>query len=437
MNVTRKKGENKKIIKMKIKNNNQMDSTESRKLAKGITLIALVITIIILLILAGVSIATLTGENGILTRASDAKETTEQAKEDELRQLTAIEAATYLEEHEYEDPSGETIVIPAQCAVSQVEGENTLEYGLVIIDKNGNEWVWIEVPSIVMPEGLTFETDEDYTTLITSLKTYTQDYKDDSCSDIWHDGNGKYYGEDGVDLNDASGCGLIYEEYNELYKKMLKSIYENNGFFVGKYEIGSFDTPVTANDIMRKAVIQKGAYPYNWVTKSQAQIISQELAIGDKLSSLIFGIQWDLVLEYVEDNSELTQADLKVDSLSWGNYRDATFLIEPGVKYAIDDTGKMLGNWNIVLEKYEKTLFNLDGRGTIVSTGATGRNSVLNIYDLAGNVWEWTLEKKISGSCVFRGGDFRHLGSKFTAWSRTTANSAYNYYDLGFRAALY
>ena len=46
MNVTRKKGENKKIIKMKIKNNNQMDSTESRKLAKGITLIALVITIL-------------------------------------------------------------------------------------------------------------------------------------------------------------------------------------------------------------------------------------------------------------------------------------------------------------------------------------------------------------------------------------------------------
>ena len=53
------------------------------KESKGITLIALVITIIVLLILAGVTIATLTGDNGILGKANDAKTQTEQAKEDE------------------------------------------------------------------------------------------------------------------------------------------------------------------------------------------------------------------------------------------------------------------------------------------------------------------------------------------------------------------
>ena len=53
----------------------------------GITLIALVITIIVLLILAAVSIATLTGENGILTRATDSKEQTEIAEEKEAIQL--------------------------------------------------------------------------------------------------------------------------------------------------------------------------------------------------------------------------------------------------------------------------------------------------------------------------------------------------------------
>ena len=64
---------------MKNKRNNKqlMNTTE------GITLIALVITIIVLLILAGVTIATLTGDNGILTKAGDAKTQTEQAKEDE------------------------------------------------------------------------------------------------------------------------------------------------------------------------------------------------------------------------------------------------------------------------------------------------------------------------------------------------------------------
>ena len=47
---------------------------ERLKTHKGITLIALVITIIVLLILAGVTIATLTGDNGILTKAQNAKE---------------------------------------------------------------------------------------------------------------------------------------------------------------------------------------------------------------------------------------------------------------------------------------------------------------------------------------------------------------------------
>ena len=62
---------------------------------KGITLIALVITIIVLLILAGVTIATLTGENGILTRASDAKEETIIAQEKE--QIALAQSSSILE----------------------------------------------------------------------------------------------------------------------------------------------------------------------------------------------------------------------------------------------------------------------------------------------------------------------------------------------------
>ena len=58
-----------------------------KQMNKGITLIALVITIIVLLILAGVTISTLTGENGILTRASDASESTKQANAGEQVQL--------------------------------------------------------------------------------------------------------------------------------------------------------------------------------------------------------------------------------------------------------------------------------------------------------------------------------------------------------------
>ncbi len=57
---------------------------------KGITLIALVITIIILLILASVTIATLTGENGIITKAMEAKQKTEEAQIDEQLKLARV-----------------------------------------------------------------------------------------------------------------------------------------------------------------------------------------------------------------------------------------------------------------------------------------------------------------------------------------------------------
>ena len=124
------------------------DAKESRKNKRGekaITLIALVVSIIVLLILAGISIMMLTGENGILQRAGEAGEKTQAAQKEELRRLTQMEAATNLENIEYWDSKGNKAIIPAGFAVSQVEGEKEIDNGLVIIDSEGNEFVWIPV----------------------------------------------------------------------------------------------------------------------------------------------------------------------------------------------------------------------------------------------------------------------------------------------------
>ena len=91
-----------------------------------------------------------------------------------------------------------------------------------------------------MPNGLTFENETDYTTLETALQTYTNDYNESGYTDTWYD-----------------GCGLEEQEYADLKQKMLRSVYENGGFYVGRYEVGSFDTPVNSNDITRRAIIQK------------------------------------------------------------------------------------------------------------------------------------------------------------------------------------
>ena len=408
------KGEEGKNMRNKTNFKQEITLKKERRASKGITLIALVITIIVLLILAGVSIATLTGENGILTRANDAKTNTEQAEEDELRKLTQAEAATYLEEHEYTDVSGEKITIPEKCAVSLVEGENTLENGLVIIDANGNEWVWIEVPESVTTSSTT---DEE---IKNALISYASNYRG-SYADTWY-----------------NGCGLGEQKYADRYSEMLRSIKENNGFFIGRYEVGSFDNPVTSNNNTRQVVIQKGAYPYNYVTCSQAEDLAEGLA-PDKgtTSSLMFGIQWDLVLKYLETKG-VSESELKTNSGSWGNYRDVEFTVEEGNKYAIL-TNWSLGEWNDVPVNYSKPTFDADGNGVLLSTGATERNSKMNIYDLSGNVHEWTLEKSTNTSypCVGRGGGYCYSGSFFPASYRSYGSTSNSYSDVGFRPALY
>ena len=405
---------------MKIKN--------ELKNKKGITLIALVITIIVLLILAGVTIATLTGQNGILTRANDAKTETEQAEEDELRKLTQVEAATYLKEHEYTDVSGEKVTIPAQCAVSQVEGENTLEDGLVIIDKNGNEWVWIEVPKSIYENeeyytnGATNPTSsEDYTNIEKIMQNYATKYRG-SYTDEWY--------------SKAQHGFASADEYNNHKNAMLKSVYENGGFYIGKYEVGigedtyrNYGTKYTTkHPIDETPVIQQDKYVYNWVRCSQAQELSESLAVGGKTSSLMFGIQWDLVLAYLEANG-VSENDLKVNSGSWGNYSNEAFDITRG-KYSTDNGA----NYTTVNGTYPKPASRV-----LLTTGATVRNSKMNIYDLAGNVWEWTLEKSTNTSspCANRGGFCSIDGSDYPASTRFGTSTSYSSSNMGFRPALY
>ena len=391
---------------------------------KGITLIALVITIIVLLILAGVSIATLTGQNGILTQATKSKKETQIASEDELRRLTALEAATNIENTIYKDNSTEeekSVIIPAGFAVSQVEGENTLKDGLVIIDKYGNEWVWIEVPKIITAN---VTTDQD---IENALINYVGEYRATGYSDTWYD-----------------GCGLEKQEYLDKYSDMLQSIKLYGGFYIGRYEVGSFDNPVTSNDNTRKPVIQQGSYPYNYVTCKQAQELSKNLSIEGKTSSLMFGIQWDLVLKYLEVNGDWDTSEnevyyyLNTNSGSWGNYTNVSFPVTEGNKYAIyDHTNDILSNWNIISENYTKPDSGTENR-VLLSTGATKRNSKMNIYDLAGNMIEWTLEKSSSPNtnfCTGRGGSFN--GSDVGVASRNYHNATFSNSIYGFRVTMY
>ena len=307
---------------------------------------------------------------------------------------------------------------------TQVEG-TTLENGLTIQDSKGNQYVWVEVPktSEVYPTaGLnitTFNADE-YTTIETDLHTYTKDYR-----------NGTSYKDEYY--SDAT-TGLTSAQYTELKQKMLKSVYKNGGFYVGKYETGIEDMPKTDGSESTAPteipVIKQNAYPYNYVTCSQAQTLASKMESGNYTSSLMFGVQWDLVLKYLETKGTV-QADLKTNSANWGNYNNNLWNItNANSKYALNGSGWTKGAYG----KKDSS------KRVLLSTGASETFSKQGIYDIAGNVWEWTLEHATSDSsrpCATRGGCCNDNGYDYPAGYRGDGDMTNFINNVGFRLSLY
>ena len=439
---------------------------------KGITLIALVITIIVLLILAAVTINALSGDNGILKRAKDAKEQTNEKNQEEMGKLDDYKSTI----DQYADGTGggsgggsSTNFTNIDTAKSNPAGavpagstviEPDASKGIVIKDKNNNEWVWIEVPKDTAFSGLTIDTtgtltEQNYTDIKNKMINYAQKYREgksgQGCN--WTD---EWYAEDGRTLVTAStsnlketqkaltnGCGLTYDEYKTAYQKMLKSVYTYGGFWIGRYEAGiegsitdltkarPSHTTVTIGS-SPKAISQKDAIPYNYVYCSEAQVLSKEMTPNSNYtSSLMFGIQWDLVCQYLEVKGKLKTANINSDSSTWGNYSNVTRIISSDKAKKSTDDGN---TWTAITGTKPAS-------SVLLTTGASEETNKMNIYDFAGNEYEWTLEHATSDSrvpCACRGGVYYITGSNYPASYRndvSTTNSYSSY--IGFRPALY
>ena len=110
---------------------------------------------------------------------------------------------------------------------------------------------------------------------------------------------------------------------------MLQSVYDNGGFWISRYEIGTDNAAeaVAANTAtVTKAESKQGLYPIVNKSQSQAQQIVKTI---DNDASLMFGIQWDLTLKFLETKG-MQPADLTTNSASWGNYTDAVFAPDRG-----------------------------------------------------------------------------------------------------------
>lgn len=403
---------------------------------KGITLIALVVTIVVLIILATVSINAVLGQNGIIKKAKQAKEmySNSIAKDNEEMDTLLNEMAQYNEGSSSDDgkvtlPDGwngdkvnpvkseDNIVVPVPkgYTASTVTGEKSVSSGFVIKEgSNGgatsgiNEFVWVPVSNIsdIYDEANNAGQLWDFRGTTSTKDTYPTTKNDgsrepdvvteassgsDSSSGISYDAESTNLQQAGL-LSTATVSTFktqLQTEFNE----MIKSVKTYGGFYIGRYETGNLS--------QTKAVVQKNNTDINNQTWYTMYKVCKTIKANDNVAtSMLWGCQWDATLRWMQTSTNSEVANFPTNSTGKGNYKDT------------------------------------NGNATI-PTGSNSSYAVNNIYDMAGNVWDWTLEAGGTAGRVLRGCGYISTASAGPASYRYSAYTTDSNRRNGCRSTLY
>ena len=415
---------------------------------KGVTLIALAVTIVVMLILAGVTISVLNGENGIVKQAQKAKE---ESKIKELKEKVRIDIAgkrveningelrvsvlkeildkyfdnvpvetqitseTELKAKEeygkyemkisdidvgeityetsytiFKDVNGEQVPIPEGYIVSENSDENIVNKGLVISDSRGNEYVWISCTVDSSSNKLQYKRTEwgvekdgtdnsraikDELTLKDIDVTYSKTDTD----------NG---------INEEISKEIVAQINAE-----KESIKKYGGYYIGRYEVGKDN---------KTAVIKAEQEPYVNIKWSKAYELAKGIGGGEGATTyLCSSYSWDTAINFIQNTTGKNYATSIIGFN--GNWKSQE------VK---DSSGKVIKPVNTAQR---------------LNTGLT--TALCNIYDMGGNVGEFTTELNpgTSETVVLRGGNSYH-GPAGYRWDYYSGSASSGY---GFRATLF
>ena len=492
---------------------------------KGITLIALVVTVVVLIILAGVSINAVLGDNGIIKKANQAASVTKEAEVKEAINRTILEFYLTNDYETLEDflkakvtegkidsvtknADGTLTVKKGEYSVTVENKTNssggsssggstggetqtpeiTIGEAKVVANSDGTGSAITEAASIYLGNTLyitfshsitggTTTVDKTIPYAVTKNGTYTftvtgtvngksytknvsvtvnqfktaKDYVAANVEVTYPDG--KVWIPEGFKVADDSAStvqgGIVIEDkdlnqfvwvpvatiadykrtwykgeqslsyYSEALPEDEKtSVKTYKGFYIGRYEAGDKENTEAkklrnSNNVTKTVTIKANQAPYNYVTRTQAISLAESFATkqGYKAKTkLVSSYAWDTTIAFLQKvNSDYGSSSEE------GNYKDTTF------SYT-DITGA--------------SQTKSSSSSVLIPTGQT--TPVCNIYDMGGNVWEWTTESYSSTNYPYaiRGGSLNYGFAFFPAGYRHyDSDNAYDY--IGFRLTLF
>lgn len=349
------------------------------------------------------------------------------------------------------DASGDKVPVPNGYIGSKVTGENEINTGYVIYEgeeevndtnkdeaqKSRNQYVWIPVPDISKFYG-TDSNGKKWGKLYEFTSGTSSDPLFDEVTGTyplnWSESNGimrinsktnfrepDVVPKSGSTVYDGDsrlktlGLGArttqeFLSQVESEFNRMLASVEKYGGFYIGRYETGNLSKET--------AVVKKGNTDINYQTWYNMYKRCKNLK--GKNTNVETGIAWgnqfDRTLAWLVETGNKTKQEITDDSTSWGNYYNATF------EY-INSSGN--------------TATKNKGGGIRIPTGSAEYTKANNIYDLSGNVLDWTMEAYRTYRRVLRGGVQYVSGTFFPADYRCYSDVTHSDDHSGCRSALY
>jgi len=262
--------------------------------------------------------------------------------------------------------------IPSGFVKSKVATEDEVSEGLVIYEgaypvndsnveearKTRNQYVWVPVPNVDDFERKDWGKNKE-DTIFTDLTSYNL-----------------------ADANEAAG-----------YAAMKESVSKYGGFYIARYEAGKEEGLL---------VSKKEATPWNEISWNNAKLACETLTSDYVVGHLIYGEEWDAALKFISK----TDKTYALNSIEKGWYKD---------NFSSGNPNRLTGK----------------------DVGTNAANKVCNIYDMGGNLLEWTMERSSTSNCVMRGGWTKDEGSVSPAAERGARGMSVDNTATCFRSAIY